>query len=205
VLWLSSAGVEAKVIEKPFQVVKEVPIERIREVVKEVPVERIKEVEVPAKLSARQQADIDLGARYRAAIYLSDRKQVLRNIGSVSVHVVMEDQVREVISEERLKNKLELYLRKYNITIDDKATHMLWFTVNGGWVREKTGLFFSSEMSLREFVVFERQNGMYRSAADTWNDSTVGFAGKIYAEKGILDSFESKAESFANAYLAAQQ
>jgi hypothetical protein len=205
-LWRCSSGKEPKVVEKPVEVIKEIPVDRV----KEVPVERVKEVEVPAKLTDLQQADIELGSRYRNAVYQSDPRMVLRNMGPVSVNVSLADSVKEVVSEERIKNKLELFLRKNNIVIDDKSPHMLWFGVEGVWqvwgnTNEKITLSYSCTISLHEIIVFERQSGMNRIGADVWNKSCIGYAGKNVVEKAILDNLEEKAEAFANEYLAAQQ
>ena len=182
-----------------FQRGKE-PVERIKEIVKEV--------EVPAKLTASQQDDIDLGARYRTAINLSDSKKIFRNMGPVSVHVHINGAAKEVISAERLKNKFELILRKYSIPMKDTSLHFLWFDIESVSIANaqiNMGLGYQSSISLYEAIVAERPANMYRVGATLWRDGATCVTSLKDAEGAILKEMEERAESFANAYLAAQQ
>jgi len=192
-LWLSAIGREPRVIEKSVQVVKEVPVVSV------------KEVEVPVKLTPLQQVDLEMGARCRNAIYCTDQKQLFRNVGSVDVHVFLNDPVKSIISEDRIKNKLELILRRNNITIDNNSLHSLWLSVEGTWLEEKVGLSYIMKIDFRTPVLVERQLFMYRSTADIWSKGSIGFAGKSVVEKALIDGVENEAEAFANAYLSEQK
>lgn len=197
-------------VEKIVQVIKEVPVEKIREVpkevikevqvIKEVPV--IKEVEVPAKLTDVQVAAINFASRYISAPRIKTPEEALFKIESVRVGVLLGDAIQKVVSEDRVKNKLELRLRALNIRPDDDAYVTLWVSFTGVWDKDDIRLSYKQSIELRESVVVARKGDFRSLSATFWNEGSVGFAGKNVAEKAILDGVEAMVESFANKLLA---
>lgn len=193
-------------VEKPVQVIKEVPVEKIREVPKEVikEVEVIREVEVPAKLTEAQKVAIDFSARYVNAQPVKSSDEVFYKVESVAVLVLMNDAAKKAVSEDRVKNKFELVLRQHGIRLDDKALVWLKVAIEGLWDKDEIRLTYTPSMSLVEDVAINRKGDLRRVLATTWREGSYGYAGKNVAEKAIMDSVEAMAESFANKFLSSR-
>ncbi|MEN9676132.1 MAG: hypothetical protein RIS76_2028, partial [Verrucomicrobiota bacterium] len=143
-------------IEKPVQVIKEASVENIREVPKEVEV--IKEIEVPAKLTDAEKFSIDFAARYFRAQTVKSKDEVFYKVDSVAVTVGLNDAIKKIVSEDRIKNKFELILRKHSIRLDENAPVWLSFSVEGLWDKDEVRLTYTPLMSLDEFVIIGRKN-----------------------------------------------
>jgi len=208
VLWLREREHKpaevVKEVEKLVQVIKEVPVEKIREVPKEVvkEVEVIKEVEVPAKLTDVQKAAIDFAADFLGAPAVKSQDEVFYKLESVAVTVLLNDAVKKVVSEDRVKNKFELILRQHSIRLEEKAPVWLSVAIEGLWDKDEIRLTYTPSMSLEETVTIGRKGDLRRVLASTWRKGSYGYAGKTVAEKAIMDSVEAMAESFANKFLA---
>lgn len=193
-------------VEKPVQVIKEVPVEKIREIPKEVikEVEVIREVEVPAKLTDAQKAAIDFSVRFFGAQLVKSKDEVFYKVESVAVSVLMNNAVKKVVSEDRVRNKFELVLRQHNIQLDEKAPVLLEVAIEGLWDKDDIRLTFTRSIGLVEHVTIGRKSDLRQTLATTWDESSFGYAGKAVAEKAIMDSVEAMAESFANKFLASR-
>lgn len=185
--------------EKIREVVKEVPVEKIKEVIKEV--EKEVQVEVPAELNEYQQLAIRFAANYLSAPRVSDLDEVFYGISSFNTKVILGEEVKKVVSEERLRNKLELILRRNGVTIDPESYYTLTFYVEGFWDKDEIRLTYKYDLNLLEYVVLARNGDLRRSPTYTWNTGTFGYAGKTIAEKTMLENVESVAEAFSNRYL----
>jgi hypothetical protein len=194
----------------PAEVIREVPKEVVVEKLREVPkvvikeVEVTKEVKVPAKLTDEQQAGIEFTSRYLAAPMLTTIDEALYKLDSVAVRVFVNDAVKKVVTEDRLKNKFELILRKQNIRLDDKAQVWLDLNYEGFWDKDEITLYYSPQMRLRQVATIIRHGDFRRASVIVWQDAGLGFAGKKVVEEAILSDVEQRAEAFANKYLAIQ-
>lgn len=197
---------------KPREVVREVERPTIKEVIREVPVEKlvevpkevIKEIKVPAELSESQQMAIDFTDRYVSAKTVGSLDEALYKLDSIKVQVSLNDAVKKVLSEDRVRNKFELILRKSGVKLDDKARAHLNLTIEGLWEKEQSFLVYTPRIELDEFVVVGRKGDFRRILATLWREGSYGFAGSKVAEGAILESVDSLGERFANRFLAEQ-
>jgi hypothetical protein len=185
--------------EKIREVVKLVPVEKVKEVIKEV--EKEVQVEVPAELNEYQQLAINFTANYLSAPTVASLDEVFYGIKGFNTKVILGDDVKKVVSEERLRNKLELILRRNGISIDPESYYTLMFYVDGFWDEDEIRLTYKYDLNLLEDVVLARNGDIRRSPTYTWNTGTFGYAGKTIAEKTMLENVESVAEAFSNRYL----
>lgn len=209
VLWLRERERKPEVVGevlKPVQVIKEVPIEKIREVPKEVvkEVEVIKTVEVPAKLTDWQQIAIDFADRYYAAKFIETFDDALYKLETIRVEVFLNDEVKKVVSEDRVRNKFELILRKHGIKIDEKSPVSVNVSIDGLWNENSKFLVYTPRIELDQVVVVGRSGDFRKVIATLWKMGSYGFAGRQVVEGAILADVESLGEGFANKYLAAQ-
>ena len=163
-------------------------VEKSVPVVKEV----VKEVAVPAKLTDSQRTAIAFWDRFRSAEFIKTPDDALYKLDSVRIQVSLNDAVKKVVSEDRVRNKFELILRKHGVKIDENAFVSLYVSIEGLWSKDP-------------LVVVGRKGDLRQVVATLWERWSYGFAGSQVAEGAILESAESMGEEFANKYLAAQQ
>jgi len=145
----------------------------------------------------------DFGTRFFLLPFADD---TLTGIGSLSVSVQLNDAVKKVVSEDRIKNKFELVLRRHNVTLREKGEDAyLNLAIDGLWSEDGNRLTYTSEVRVSQGVAAPRRDGFRAMMGTVWREGSYGYAGKSTAEKAILDQLEEKAESFANKFLAAQQ
>jgi hypothetical protein len=203
-LWLRETARKPKEVTKEIVKRVEVPVEKIREVPKEVVKEVLKQVEVPAKLTDDERMVMELGRRFLSASVISKEDEPLQKIASVGVVVRINDAAKKALSEDRVKNKFELILRKHEIPLDAKSRHQLLVAVEGLWDKEEIQLTYSLSMELSEFVTITRGAELRRAMAIVWQNSAYGFAGRTLVEEALLDTVDEMGEAFANKYLAAR-
>jgi hypothetical protein len=168
----------------------------------------LKEVEVPAKLTYSQKTAINFTDRYVSARQIEGQDEALYKLDSVRVNVSINEAVDNVVSDDRIRNKFELILRKHGIKIDEKALVSVDLTIHGLWSGNNLGvgfLAYTQRIGLNQWLVVERRGDFRRAVAQLWKQEIIGFANNQKAEGQILDGVESMAEAFANKYLAAQQ
>jgi hypothetical protein len=175
------------------------------------PKEVVTEVEKSVDaLKPWQQAAIDFNARYQSARLIQNRGDALYKLDSVAVLVSLDDAVKKVVSEDSIRTKFELILRKYGVKIEENAVAPLELNIAGVWqeegIRGQVIFPYIARVDLFETVVVNRRGDFRRVVASVWNEAFVGFrAGdRTQVERSILDAVESLGERFANAYLAAQ-
>lgn len=183
------------------EVVKEVP----REVIKEVPREVIKQVEVPAKLTLEQQLLIDNAMRFWTAPWLTNRDDVFGGVGSVNLQLGIDDAIKKVLSEEQIRNRVELILRQSRIRMDADATASLLMAWEGFWNEDDTILTFTTSISLHESVFLTRGTNVWRHFASTWRSNGYARVGRMKAQEALLRNVSEYVEEFANKFLAAHE
>ena len=181
--------------EKIKEVVKEVPVEKIKEVIKEV------QVEVPAELDKSQQLAINIAERWLSAPRVADSDEVFYGIKSFKTKVTLNDAVKKIVSEDSLRNKLELTLKRNGISIDPESPYSLIFNVSGFWDLEETRFIYSCKLQLLEMVTLYRNHDFRNTAIYTWKKGRFGQAGKAIVEKRVLENVESYAKEFSIKYL----
>jgi hypothetical protein len=189
-------------IQKPVAVVREVPKEVIRVVTKEVPKEVIVEKVTP--LTKGELALLQLGRVVAATKNITEKNQLLKDIGAVNPSVLIHDTLRDKISVESLTNKLELKLRGYGIPIDKKKGAPLAFMVD--CMESEAGLYITTtRLSIQEYGILTRMGEadpyFTNASVETWTMGQFGYAGKNKVAENVRDSLETVSDAFANAYL----
>jgi hypothetical protein len=211
-LWLSARVKEPRVVvkevAKPIEVVKMVPVETV----KEVPVEKVKEVvkpitnvvEVPARLSDGQQAAIDFSSNYLAAPNLSDMDDALYRIDAVNVRANLRDPVRKVVSEEQIRNRCQLTLRRSGIRLDESSPYVLGLQYDGFWNDKEDTLVYGVSLVLFDSVTMARDGDLRRTYAIVWVQNDLGSVEKSLAQQAILSNLETNTAIFARKLAAIQ-
>jgi hypothetical protein len=166
--------------------------------------EVIKEVVVPATLSDAQRAAIDFAARYDASPYVRG-DDALYKLDSIDVHVTVDDAVKRVVSEERVRDKFELVLRSHNIRLEEKSPAFLLVYCEGVWSQNAPLLTYTVSADLGQTVTIDRDGDLRHGLGTLWTCGSFGHAGSEVAEREILSSVDQMAERFANAFLKANR
>jgi hypothetical protein len=152
---------------------------------------------------------------------LTDYNDALYKLDSLSVHVMLNEVVKRLVPEARVKSRFELVLGRHNIRADDKAPVWLVINYEGVWndngteiaseienenenVREPT-LSYVAVMSVQQEVTIERKNDWRRTAAIVWQKLACGYSDRSIAEEVLMRDVEAMAESFAANYSTVQE
>lgn len=175
--------------------------------------EVIKKVEVPAEIPAyyekawkRQVAE--------SIAKSADEKTCFSGLNSMAVHVEMNEDAKDILSEQRVKDKFELTLRRhgvplsdfsnpYNLLSDFSTNPYIFLNVESVWNDAKTIAIFNISVSLREPLIFYRGQKPYKHFVTLWGQYNYGSAGKRVAKEAFLEFIEERAERVANLYLSA--
>lgn len=195
-LWTQARNRPPQIVEK----IKEVPVEKV----KEVSVDRTKEVEVPAKLTDEQRRLLDYGTKVWNRPLITDPDAVLYTIPAFKVGVYVDDRIKDTVSDERVRNKFELTLRKSHINIDSTAVVDLWVVVDAKWDDNKTFAIYTVQLKASDRAMLERNGDMRDAKVTFYHQYFYGYAGKTKVAENVLDAVDQLAEEFANKYLAVQ-
>jgi len=178
-----------------------------QEVVKEIPKEVEKIVTIPAQISLDDQKLINLGAKLMDAFTNSPIKddQVLFGMKDVNVFYIIGDKIKEFVTEDEIKAKFELTLRRNNVPINPKSFNTVFFSVAGfSDDATKTLISYSTKCYVTEYQTIFRQGISHQSLITVWEKGEFyGYAGKNKINDVMLDNAEKDAEMFANDFLSA--
>lgn len=181
-----------KVIVKPVAVVDTVIVEK----------EVVREVELPAEIP---QGYVMAWESFLAesTAELADEKICFSGIDSFAVFVSLNEPAKDILSEQRAKEKVELTLRRYDVPLSESSHPLLDFKIEAAWQEDKSAAAFTMSTSLLELLIIRRGNEPYRRMVAIWNDSHYGYVGRKVAREFLLQYLEEKAERVANLYLSA--
>lgn len=184
--------------EVPVEVVKEIPVE----VVKDVSNEFIEEQEMPINLNDPQEVMITLAKRYVYAPRIKERNEIFYGINSLKTRVILDDEVKELITEESVKDRLELNLKKRGIQIDEGSPQAVIIAISGMWNQTKMALVYQYELVLVDYVVLNRDGDMRGAVIDAWKTSGFGLTGSSMSIRDhIIECIDEVSETLANGYL----
>lgn len=183
-----------RTVEKPVEVIREVPKEVEKVVEKPVEVQ----AEIPMHyLAARKFADSYIKAEWIKP------EEYLAGIPSVHVTVSLDDPQRSKISERELKDLIELSLRKNGVPVKADSPYLLEFYVSGLWDDRNIMYSYSASLSLSQEVRIIRSSEFKIAPLVVWRNAYNGYAGSLKVGEGIAGAAERLVVSFSNAYLAA--
>jgi hypothetical protein len=155
-------------------------------------------------LTDAQEMLINFTGKYLTAPMIVDRDEVYYKIDAFDVNVYANKVIENIISKERLKNKLELFLRSHNVPINEKSTTAVWFSFDGLWDSGRNALTYDSRIELTEPLIIVRKGDFRRAITTIWKDGSFGYAGSAVVESALLKNAEEMAEAFTNKFLAAR-
>ena len=169
---------------------------------REVPKEVVKKVLVPAEIPmyyerAWKKQAAEFGADF------ADEKTCFSGLDSMEVSVVMNEDAKDILSEQRAKDKFELTLRRYGVPLSNWSNPHLSLGIEALWNEEKRFVAFTINVSLKEPLIFYRNQKPYKRFIKPWEEIHYGYAGKDVARGAFLRYIEEKAERVANLYLSA--
>lgn len=170
-----------------------------REIIREVAAG--KEANIPAPMIGDfERSAVDFVTRYSQARFSQVFGAELFNISSVNTVVSVEGGAKGLVMDNRIRNKFELNLRKHKIEVSDSAGVTVSLRIQGLWEKEHRFVVYTTRVEVNEFVPVLRDGEWKRLYVTIWAHGESGFAGSQLAESAILESVESLAESFANAF-----
>lgn len=134
------------------------------------------------------------------------RDQVLFGMKDVNIQYTLGDDIKRVVSEDEVKSKFELTLRRNNVPLNPKSINTVWVTVDGFFgdaTATQLILTHSISVDVSEIRTLIRFREMHKATIIVWHQNFFGMVGKANANKGLLDSVEKQAELFANDFLSA--
>ena len=164
--------------------------------------EVIKRVEVPAEIPTHYEEAWERQVAESTAL-IADEKTCFSGLGSMEVSVVMNEDAKDILSEQRAKDRFELTLRRYGVPLSNWSIPHLSLGIEALWNKQKTFAAFTISVSLTEPLIFYRDNKPHRRYVTPWEEYSYGYAGKDVARDAFLRYIEEKAERVANLYLSA--
>lgn len=134
---------------------------------------------------------------------VADDKTCFSDIDSLRIYIALDGAAKEIISNQRAKDKLQLTLRRHGVPLSDSSGHALFFSINALRNPRTNQIIYQVDVSLYQSIIFYRKGTPYQRHVDLWEEDVFGYAGSLVAEKTFLDIIEEKAERVANLYLSA--
>ena len=173
-------------------------------VVKEVPKEVEKIVNVPASIPQEYIAAVRIISNFDNCDFVKDN-QALFGMKDVQVLYFLEDDVKESVSEDEVRTKFELTLRKNNVPVSPTSKNYVTVNVEGFWNDPPSRglLAYTIEVSVYEKQTLLRGRQIHKAIVRVWGKNWHGTVGRYKAKRSLLDQMEGDAEVFANDFLSA--
>ena len=164
--------------------------------------EVIKKVEVPAEIPIHYE---NVWKRLVAelAAPIADEETCFSGLDSMEVRVVINEDAKDILSEQRVEDKFELTLRRYGVPLSKWSNPYLSVSIDVVWNEDKTLTAYTVSTTLLEPLIFYRKEKPHKRFVKLWEQSSYGYAGKDVVRESLLRSIEEKAERVANLYLSA--
>jgi hypothetical protein len=173
------------------------------EVLKEVPKYVRNIVKVPAEIPPDYNYAMQLIQKMTNATY-TPLEQVLFNMKDVRVFYTLDDAVKQVVSEDEVKAKFELTLRRNNVPLDPNSQNVLQLTINGFFDDNHVILNYAIECEVAESQFIFRNGDVHNAIVKVWvRGGSFGTVGRANANESLLKDVEKRAEMFANDFLSA--
>ena len=171
-------------------------------VVDTMSVEKEKRVEVPAEIPTHYENTWKrLIAELAAPI--ADEETCFSGLDNMEVRVVISEDAKDILSEQRAKDKFELTLRRHGVPLSDSSNPYIVLSINVLWNERNTIAIHSIAVDLIETLIFYRNQKPYKRLVTLWSDGSYGMVGKTFAKEAYLELIEENAERVANLYLSA--
>jgi hypothetical protein len=132
----------------------------------------------------------------------------LPHFESLSVTAIVSEELKDIISSEDVKNKLELELRKAGVKIDQNPTGYLTATLQGFELDKQSQYAYHCQIDLETLVfLYDFKNEIaHRNISSIWNDSYMGVVGKNIINKTFINNkFVEMSDRLINKLLEAKE
>jgi hypothetical protein len=132
--------------------------------------------------------------------------QMLFGMKDVKVAFNISDDIKKVMSEDEIKAKYELILRRNNISVNSDSHNVILVDIEGFLNSpEQTTLVFDMDESVTDSQWVVRNLEWRSGFVKVWEKGSFGTVGKEKASEALLQKVEKLAEIFANDFLSANQ
>jgi hypothetical protein len=188
-----------RVVEKPVEVIKEVPVEVIKEVIKEVPVEVVKTVEkpIPAEYARLHQR----GLQFQQARY-APQDEKLKGVKSVYVAVTVPEALKSILSEESIQARIGQELQKAGIQVVDKPSatdSWLTYTIEVLMEDNNPRAAYITSLNLLNAVYVAREGEVMKATALVWTTGSFGLI-NVSDSKLLGDALTAELKAFTTGY-----
>ena len=172
--------------------------------------EVIKKVEVPAEIPEEYKRALEIVRAENLATTATDAT-IFSGMDRLNVGIFLNEDAKEIISEQRVRDKFELLLRGYGIpvlSLDDYipfwVLSFIYFDMQVVYDEDDNMGAYTIRLSVSENVIFYRDEKPYQKMVILWEGGgNFGYAGKDRIKDVLLRSIEQYAERVANLYLSA--
>jgi len=176
------------------------------EIVKEVPKEVEKIVNVPTDIPDEYVWAYKFLQRVKNASPINS-DQALFGMKDVKVTYIISEALKQVVSEDEVKAKFELTLRRNNIPINPDSPNTVTLTIDGFRGDDLTTqdmFYYSFQLSVGEIQTISRAGELHKALIVVWSQGGFyGYAGKNKANEALLGNVEKDGEMFSNDFLSA--
>jgi hypothetical protein len=171
------------------------------EVVREVPKEIQKIVTVPADIPAAYVKAMLLYEQMTNATFVL-QKRVLFKMKDVRVDYLLGDAVKQVVSEDEVRAKFELTLRRNHVPIKPDSDNRVMCIIDGTFDQQR--LCYCLTCSVAESQLLLRDGEFHYASVIVWDKGgSLGLLKTDNPSEGLLNEVEKESELFANDYLSA--
>lgn len=129
--------------------------------------EVIKRVKVPAEIPTHYEEAWERQVAESVALF-ADEKTCFSGLNSMEVSVVMNEAAKDILPEQRAKDKFELTLRRYGVPLSNWSNPHLLLGLEALWNEEKRFVAFTINVSLKEPLIFYRNQKPYKRFIKSW-------------------------------------
>ena len=170
--------------------------------------EVLKKVEVPADIPEEYKRAFEKFKAENFATTATDAT-IFSGMDKLRVIVFLNEDAKEMLSEQRVRDKFELVLRGYGIPVLSLdhipfwASGVIYFDMQAIYREDHKMGAYTIELSVFENVIFYRDGKPYEKRVILWDGGgSFGYAGRDKIKDALLSDIEQHAERVANLYLS---
>jgi hypothetical protein len=173
------------------------------EVIRVVPKEVEKIVKVPVELPSIIIAASNMLYNMLGAEFVGKDK-VLFRMTNIAVQCFLNDDIKKYVSEDEVRSKFELTLRRNNVPIDSSSPNVVSVSLDGFFTDQTQLLSYMTGCRVFEIQWVSRGEEWHKALVTVWQKAeSYGNVGRNRANAVLLGDVERFAELFANDFLSA--
>ena len=133
----------------------------------------------------------------------ASESEALFNMKDVRVEVTLADRMKGVVTEDEIRTKFELALRRNGVPISTNSQSPVIIAIEGGPAEGTSFFYYSTQCVVFEDHTVFRGNALRLAKVRVWEEGYIGMAGTQKIQDGLFGAVVDLAERFANDYLSA--